>query len=165
MIPSAIRGSTSGLARMTLTFLTPRHHRAESREPRAVGMLRGLAACALAGLCLLATATDVRAQTPVTLVSNTGETTVGTGSLLGSNDFAQAFTTGPYLSGYVVTQVKLRLSGGTATTALSDVTVTIRTSNAAGRTRSSARCATPVRSAAWQAAPNSRSPHHETASC
>ena len=95
-------------------------------------MLRGLAACALAGLGLLATATDVRAQTPVTLVSNIGKAT-STSFLLGTNDFALAFTTGPYLSGYVVTQVKLQMSGDTATTGLSDVTVTIRTSTAAGR--------------------------------
>ncbi len=77
---------------------------------------RALALLALAWAALLAG--GAQAQTPTTLVSNTGQTA----SAVGSNvHLAQAFTTGPNLAGYALSHVQLMLHATSSTSAADSV--------------------------------------------
>ena len=68
-----------------------------------------LAGAAFALLGLLALPSPASAQTTITLVSNTGQADGDTGGL-GSNDHAQAFTTGGHAAGYKLTGVDIEFA-------------------------------------------------------
>ncbi len=91
---------------------------------RAVACLLGLAAA----LFLLPGAKTAQAQTSVTLVSNTGQSTDG--SSIHDVDRAQSFTTGSNPAGYTLTSVTFPISGGLTT---AKTQMRIESSNASGQ--------------------------------
>ncbi len=77
---------------------------------------RALALLALAWAALLAGA--AQAQTPTTLVSNTGQTALAAGS---NTHLAQAFVTGPNPTGYALSDIQVVLHANSATSAADSV--------------------------------------------
>ena len=97
-----------------------RRGRRERPAGRGAARLAVLARCASAILALAWGALlsgAAGAQTPTTLVSNTGQSEVS----IDSGDVAQVFTTGPNPTGYTLSDVRIRLDSTSSTSATGSV--------------------------------------------